>query len=383
MAVIAARRKPPSPLQIDDDVRAVMPVARPSLPSAAAILPYLNRIDEARWYSNFGPLVTELEAQLESKLGEGARVCTAANATQALILALKAMGAPAGSLCAMPSWTFVATAHAAIQAGLTPWFLDVDPQDWMLRPDAVKAVLAHAPGPVGAVVPVAAFGAPPDVDGWAAFSQSTGISVLIDAAAAFDVAHDARVPLCVSLHATKALGVGEGGFFACQDAALMERFHRLTSFGFFGSRESAFPASNAKLSEYAGAVGLAALEAWPSTRLRWLRAAQLVRIALVDLPQVRLQPGWGVSWVGSTCVVELPEAAADAAERALAANGIETRRWWGMGCHESPAFAGSPQTELPVTERLARSCIGLPFAVDLTDRDVRRIATALRAALNA
>lgn len=383
MAVAAARRKPASPLQIVEDSRAPIPVARPSLPSAAELLPYLERIDEARWYSNFGPLITELEALLEAKLGEGARVCTAANATQALILALKAMGAPPGSLCAMPSWTFVATAHAAIQAGLTPWFLDVDPKDWMLRPAAVSAALASAPGPVGAVIPVAAFGALADVDGWATFSEATGIPVLIDAAAAFDAADDARVPLCVSLHATKALGVGEGGVFACQDAALMERFRRLTGFGFFGTRESAFPASNAKLSEYAGAVGLAALEAWPSTRLRWLRAAQLMRIALIDLPQVRLQPGWGVTWVSSTCVVELPEGAADATEKALAANGVETRRWWGMGCHESPAFAGAPQTNLQVTERLARSCLGLPFAVDLTDQDFTRIAAALRSALNA
>ncbi len=383
MANVAARRKPASPVQFDGGAQAVLPVARPNLASAAAILPYLNRIDEARWYSNFGPLITELEARLASGLGDDAKVCTVANATQALILALKAMGAPQGSLCAMPSWTFVATAHAAIQAGLTPWFLDVDPEDWMLRPDAVEAALADAPGPVGAVIPVAAFGAPPDIDGWAAFSERNGIPVLIDAAAAFDTARDARVPLCVSLHATKALGVGEGGFFACQDAALMERFRGLSSFGFLGSRESVFPASNAKLSEYAGAVGLAALDAWPSTRLRWLRAAQHMRIALIDLPQARLQPGWGVTWISSTCVVELPENAAEAAERALAADGVQTRRWWGMGCHESPAFVGAPQTGLPVTERLARSCLGLPFAVDLTDQDVRRVATALRAALGA
>ena len=360
-----------------------MPVARPRLPSAPAILPYLEQIDEARWYSNFGPLVTAMEARLAARFGDGARVCTAANATLALALALKAMGAVEGSLCAVPSWTFVATAHAVVQAGLVPWFLDVDPADWMLHPETVDASLADAPGRVGAVMPVAAFGAPLDIEAWTAFRDRTGVPVLIDAAAAFDTACDASIPLCVSLHATKPLGVGEGGFFACDDHALLEHFRRLTSFGFLGARESAFPSSNAKLNEYAGALGLVGLDVWPATRLRWLRAAQLMRIALLDLPQVRLQPGWGVSWIGSTCVVELAEGAAGAVEQALEASGVQTRRWWGLGCHESPAFAGAPQTALPITERLARSCIGLPFAVDLSEDEVSRIAVALRAALGA
>jgi len=58
---------------------------------------------------------------------------------------------------------------------------------------------------------------------------------------------------------------------------------------------------------------------------------------------------------------------------------VETRRWWGQGCHLGAAFASYPRTELPVTERLARSVIGLPFAIDLTREDVDRVVLALRA----
>jgi dTDP-4-amino-4,6-dideoxygalactose transaminase len=78
-----------------------------------------------------------------------------------------ALGAKPGGLCVMPSWTFVATAHAAIQAGLTPWFLDVDPVTGVLDADHVRERLAHAPGPVSAVIPVAAFGQPLDPEPWA------------------------------------------------------------------------------------------------------------------------------------------------------------------------------------------------------------------------
>ena len=352
-------------------------VARPRLPDAGAILPYLRRIDEGRWYSNFGPLNVELEQRLAARLGDGAEVCTAANATLALALALTAMELPAGGLVAVPAWTFVATAHAVLQAGLVPWFLDVDSDSWMLQPQAVEAALAHAPGPVVAAIPVCPFGAMPDLAAWRAFRATTGVKVLIDAAAAFDGLAEADPPVCVSLHATKVLGVGEGGFFASIDPELVDRFRRLTVFGFKGSRESPFASTNAKLSEYGAAVGLAALDEWPSERLRYLRTAQHLRIALMPQAEVRFQPGWGRDWVTSVCLIAGPEGSADRIERALSDAGIETRRWWGEGCHRSPAFAECPRQALPVTDALAESTIGLPFAVDLPAGDIERIAWAL------
>src|SRR5689334_14181508 len=92
-------------------------VARPELPNADALLPYLSRIDEARWYSNFGPLLTEFEARLAARFRPEAQVVTCVNGTQAISLCLQAMQLPPGSLCALPAYTFVATAHAVIAAG--------------------------------------------------------------------------------------------------------------------------------------------------------------------------------------------------------------------------------------------------------------------------
>ncbi|HEX4095894.1 MAG TPA: aminotransferase class I/II-fold pyridoxal phosphate-dependent enzyme, partial [Caulobacteraceae bacterium] len=356
-------------------------VARPRLPAAAAIIPYLERIDQARWYSNFGPLIQGLEQRLAGRLGEGALVCTASNCTQALALALQAMDLPKGALVAAPAWTFVATAHAIIQAGLVPWFLDVDPDSWMLEPETVAAALARAPGPVAAVIPVCPFGAMPDLAAWRDFRDATGVKVLIDAAAAFDTLEAADPPACVSLHATKVLGVGEGAYLATTDPVLHERFRRLVCFGFLGSRESPFPAANAKLSEYAGAVGHAALDEWPLERLRYLRISQLMRIALAPHGQLRPQPGWGSDWVTSVCMVRTPDGAADRVESVLESFGVETRRWWGDGCHKSPAFADCPREGLPVTDLLAASTIGLPFAVDLPLDHIQRLAAGLAAVL--
>lgn len=356
----------------------ILAVAKPRLPPAEAIFPYLRRIDSARWYSNFGPLLQEFEARLAARFGAQAQAITCTNATQGITLALQALDLPAGALCAMPSWTFVASAHAAVQAGLTPWFLDVDPASWMLDPVKTAQALAAAPGPVAAVVVVAPFGRMPDIDAWLAFQDATGVKVVVDAAAAFDAAGDARLPTVVSLHATKVMGMGEGGFVATNDPVLASRVRRLTSFGFEGSRLSQHTATNAKISEYAAAVGLAALDAWPADRLRWFTASQTLRHAL-HRAGVAFQPGWGSDWTTSVCVVETaPGKAAETAAR-LAARGIDTRMWWGDGCHASPAFADCPRTALPCTEALAASTLGLPFHIDLDRADIARISEALRA----
>lgn len=354
-----------------------IPAARPRLPPAEAILPYLKRIDQSRQYSNFGPLCGEFESRLAGRFCSGSEVVTVVNATLALMLTLQAMDLPRGGLVGLPSYTFVATAHAVIATGLTPWFLDVEAEDWMLSPATVAAALSGAPGPVVAVIAVAAFGAQPDLQAWKAFRETTGIPVILDAAAAFDQAADADLPTVVSLHATKVLGVGEGGFLATRDRALAARVRQLTTFGFKGSRVAELPATNAKLSEYACAVGLAALDEWDATRLQYLRASQLMRAAMTFLPQVQFQPGWGVDWVTSVCCVRLPDGLADAVELGLDLFGIQTRRWWGAGCHAEPAFADCPRGDVSVTGRLGQSVIGLPFAVDMNATEISRVAAAL------
>ena len=91
-----------------------------------------------------------------------------------------------------PAWTFSASAHAAREAGLTPFFVDVARESWALTPEIAEAALRQAPAKVGAVMPVAPFGAPLDYQGWEAFADETGTSVVIDAAAGFDTAPGPR-----------------------------------------------------------------------------------------------------------------------------------------------------------------------------------------------
>src|SRR5688500_4841165 len=119
-----------------------IPVHRPQLPTSHLIMPYLKRIDEARWYSNFGPLVNEFETRLAEHFSVMPKmVATAVNGTLMLIATLRALNVPENSFCIMPSWTFVATASAAHYAGLTPYFVDVDRDTQALHPEILKAKL--------------------------------------------------------------------------------------------------------------------------------------------------------------------------------------------------------------------------------------------------
>jgi dTDP-4-amino-4,6-dideoxygalactose transaminase len=357
---------------------------RPKLPSVKQISSYLESIDVSRTYSNFGPLVRSLEERLAARFGvRKEMITTAANATQGLTLALMTMGARPGTLCAMPAWTFIASAHAALAAGLTPYFVDVDPHTWALDPAEMERVISRAPALVGAIMPVVPFGHPIDAAAWDRFREGTGLPVVIDAAAGFDSLVACHTPSVVSLHATKVIGVGEGGFVVTKDEKIIQGVRARANFGFLAGRTSVAVSTNAKLSEYHAAVGHAALDEWVDARAEWLRAAGGYHKMLPESNRVRYQPGFGTDWIASTCLMLLPEADASETERALAGAGVETRRWWGDGAHRHPATEKFPRAPLPVTEMLARSTISVPFYRDLDSSQIQTVTDAIRSALPA
>jgi dTDP-4-amino-4,6-dideoxygalactose transaminase len=361
-------------------------VARPLLPPAEALLPYLHRIDSARTYANMGPLTREFEDRIAAHYRvQAGSVVTVANATLGLALALQAQGARPGSLCLMPAWTFAASGHAAVAAGLVPYFVDVDEADWCLRPATVLAALRRlGPDRVGAVMPVAPFGGRIDSAAWDVFYEQTRLPVVIDAAAAFDSLRPGLVPAVVSLHATKVLGAGEGGFVVSGDRHLVIDIQRRSNFGFYGAREARVAATNAKMSEYASAVALASLDRWQDTRSRWEAVAHAYRKSLPLCPGVSPMPGLEAH-VSSTYVVEVEESLGSVAPlaMALADMGVSTRRWWGSGLQDEEAFADCASDSLPVTTRLGRQVLGLPCSLDLTAREISRVCNALAKVLHA
>lgn len=367
-------------MPVETESRAI-PVMRPSLPVLGDLEPYLREIDRNRWYANFGPLVRELERRLTLALGGGEdTVATANNATVALMAALIALDAPPGAPVAVPSWTFCASAHAVLLAGLTPYPVDVDERTWALTPDALREVIARDRIAFAAAMPVAPFGAPLDQGEWLRFRDETGVPVVVDAAAAFDTWRAGEIPAVVSLHATKSLGAGEGGLIVCSDPEVLARARRVLNFGFGDSNVAECRATNGKMTEYVAAVALAALDRWAESRADWQRAAGLYG-GLANLGDVLTQPGFGREWVGSALVVRLPGRDRRAVAAALSAQGIQTRPWWPLALPDHPAFAACPGGDAAVGRRLAQECLGLPYYRDIAAAEVARVLAALEESL--
>lgn len=352
-------------------------VLMPRLPTADAILPYLRSIDASRIYSNYGPLSREFARRLGEMTG-AAGVTLTSNGTTAIEVALRASVPQGGGLCIMPAFTFIASAHAVCNAGLTPYLVEVDPKTLVLTPAIAEAALRSAPARLAAILVVSAFGAPPDLAGWAAFSKQYDIPVVFDAAAAVTAIEAVGAePLCVSLHATKVLGIGEGGAILSSDPDFTARTTAMTGFGFLSTaRISDLRGGNWRLSEYAAAIGLAALDALPQ-RLVALRGLAMQYRTLLEGKASRLQAGAGDRWATMTLNVILPEGEADATTARLDAARVEWRRWWGPGCHRHPAFADVPHTDLSVTDALAPRVLGVPFHDRLSPAEIERVVECL------
>lgn len=355
---------------------------RPRLPTADDVLPYLRRIDESGWYSNFGPLCDAFEARLATHFGvERRHVTTVCNATAGLTLSLQAAGAKPGTACAVPSYTFPATPAAVIAAGLHPVFVDIERDTLELSPCAVTDAVAREGIDLGAVMPVSAFGAPVGTRRWQEFQETSGVPVVIDAAWCFGDLEPGPLPQVISLHATKVFGIGEGGVVISTDADVVHAIQLRSNFGFTSEREVVVPGVNAKLSEYAAAVGHAGLDAWAERRRRLEAVHSAYVDALASVPGVVPFPPADASWVSATVAAIFAEPVAADVGSSLATTGIEARPWWGPPCHTLPAYGECGRGPLPMTEWASRHILNLPFGEDMERAEINEVAAALRAAL--
>jgi dTDP-4-amino-4,6-dideoxygalactose transaminase len=367
-----------------------IPLLVPDMPSAEELLPWLKRIDESRWYSNFGPLCLELEGRLTTMFDErnqdAVHLTTVSNATLGLELALMALDLEPGARVLVPALTFVATATAVARAGLVPVMADVDADSWLLTPAIAEAACSRMK--IAAVMPVATFGCPHDMDAWDSFIAETGLPVVVDAAAAFgNQWHTGNATLVFSLHATKSFAAGEGGLVVSRDPELVARVRQLSNFGINLDKSRAtpigqvdLPGTNAKMSEYHAAIGLANLARWPA--LSTFRVALFARYrALLDAVP-GLNPVWQRTPAGITrtllCFRARETGLREAIEVACALAMIDTRRWYLPLIHQHDGFTELPLSgELRVADELAGDLTGLPFHSHLGERELGAIAKAV------
>jgi dTDP-4-amino-4,6-dideoxygalactose transaminase len=305
------------------------------------------------------------------------------NGTLALMMGMMAFNVPHGKYCLLPSWTFSATPASAKMAGFVPYFLDVDRDSQSLTPEIVRDFLKRSPVPrseIGAVMAVSPFGSPISRLQWDLFTGETGIPVMIDAAASFDAVHRHREmnvgksPIMVSMHATKIFGIGEGGFLISSDTDYIAHVKGMSNFGFDISRLSSYIGLNAKMSEYQAAIGLAVLDSWEEIRAKRLK---------VTRDYIHMLQGQGLGcWLSedyltSTCNALIPNQARNIRDY-LISKKVESRVWWGDGCHTHPAYCDFPVDEnMENTKYLGNCMVGLPFSIDTSKSDIEYIGNLI------
>ena len=316
--------------------------------------------------SNFGPLVVLLERKLADLLNVNPdQVVVFSNCTDAIAASLATLEGAFEAV--IPGFSFVATLRAA-QVSMPGSFRieDVDPLTWALTPNQKGSERE-------VYVPVAPFG----VDPSATLRSFQGQKVIVDAAASLatfpnlsNLAHNQSV--CFSLHATKVLGAGEGGFGVYGDTRWAARAR---SWSNFGREENNFQkhGTNSKMSEVQAAFCLARLESKDEEIAEW-KAAQRVASTVTHKHSLKVQPH-AFGTVHPYWTVELEsEDQRFRLETELRGLGIGYRRWWPV---DLSALSGKPTLE--VSSELARRTLGLPLFCGLTDSDGQRISEALTA----
>lgn len=352
----------------------ILPVMKVDLGLGEGILPFIEEIQSSGIYGNFGPQVMKLEAEYAELLGlPKSRLVSTSNATVGLQGALAMIEMDSWVI---PSWSFAATAHAARLQNCEAYFGDVHWDSWVLDPNEVRAG-------EGAVV-TAPFGAQINIG--SEWNHVGGL--VIDAAAAIgafpEVGEGFSRPwaIVVSLHATKVLGIGEGGFVVFSSDELAQKFRQWTNFGFSANREASYPSTNGKLSEVSAAIGRFRLLTWTKEKFDWLEARSRVHDLGLEL-EINVAFSRG-DWVSPYWVVSFSkESECRLVKKELQEAGVEYRSWWSHGCHRMSAFAGiSARGSLEVTEHVARNSLGLPFFRGISEDQVEEVIAPIRRAMS-
>jgi len=235
-------------------------VGRPNIGDRQTFLNRVNEILDRNWLTNNGPVVQEFEKKLAEYLRVD-HVVAMCNGTVALEIAIRALELEGEVI--LPSYTFIATAHAIHWQGLTPVFADINPATHNLDPNAVKRMITPK---TSGIIGVHLWGRGADVDGLQDIANEHGLKLMFDAAHAFGCSYQGKMignfGACevFSFHATKFFNSIEGGAIATNDDELAEKLKLMRNFGFAGFDNVIYPGTNGKMNEICAAMGLTNLE---------------------------------------------------------------------------------------------------------------------------
>lgn len=332
-----------------------------------------------------GPALKDFECQYAGYVGTP-YAAGVSSGTDALILALKAAGVKAGDEVIVPSFTFTATALAPLHLGAVPVFADVDPISFTLDPQSLQKALSRK---TRAVIPVHLFGQCADMDAIGRIAKSHRIKVIEDACQAHGAMWNGKKAGSLgdagafSFYPTKNLGgIGDGGIVTTSNERMYRRILQYRNLG--------KSLSNAMVHDEVGWTSrLDSLQAaFLSIKLGRLDALNETRRTLAKRFEEKLSPTpvicpgqvAGAQHVYHIYVVRVPDGQRDALKEHLAQEGIPSMVHYEIPVHRQPIMRRhkTRKVPLPVTEKLKKEVLTLPFYPGMTESEVDLVATAIK-----
>lgn len=362
-------------------------VGRPNIGDRDRLMARITQMLDNRWLTNRGPFVREFETEIAKYCGVKHAIAMC-NGTIALEIAIRALGMTGEVI--VPSFTFVATAHALQWQEITPVFCDVDPVTCTIDPARIEQLIT--PRTTG-IIGVHLWGQACDIDAIDDIAQRHGLKVLYDAAHALGCSYrgqmigqfgDAEV---LSFHATKFLNTFEGGAVLTNNDALAERMRLMQNFGFRGHDTVIHIGTNGKMAEICAVMGLTNMESIDEfVEANRAHHAQY-REGLAGIPGLRVREYNPRERNNHQYVIVDVEAGVagltrDALVEQLQAENVLCRRYFHPGCHRMEPYRSyfpNAGLLLPVTEALCERIFSLPTGTAVDEDDISRVIGLVRA----
>jgi dTDP-4-amino-4,6-dideoxygalactose transaminase len=360
-------------------------VGRPNIGDRKDFLRRVGEMLDRRWLSNNGPLVQELEEKIAAY--QDVKHCIAmCNGTIALEIAIRALELKGEVI--IPSYTFIATAHALQWQEITPVFADIDPQTHNLDPAAVRRMITPR---TSGIIGVHLWGRGAPNAELQAIADEHNLKLMYDAAHAFGCSLGGTMignfGSCeiLSFHATKFFNTFEGGAILTNDDILADKMRLMRNFGFSGFDNVIYPGTNGKMVEVCAAMGLTNLDYIDTVIVANKRNYNAYREGFADIPGLSLlsydeSERNNYQYVVLEVGDEFP-VSRDTLIAALHAENILARKYFWPGCHGMKPyqdFYPHARLMLPNTETVADRVIVLPSGTTVTKEGISLICQIFR-----
>jgi dTDP-4-amino-4,6-dideoxygalactose transaminase len=361
-------------------------VGRPNIGNRENLLARFNDILDRKWLSNNGLYVQEFEQKIAQMLG--VKHCIAiCNGTIALEIAIRALELSGEVI--IPSFSFIATAHALQWQEITPIFCDIDPQTHSIDPQKVEMMITPR---TSGIIGVHVWGQPCNIERLTELSSKHGLKLMFDASHALGCSYQNKMiggfgELEVfSFHATKFINSFEGGAIVTNNDELAAKIRLMKNFGFSGFDNVIYIGTNGKMTEIAAAMGITSVESLGDfiaiNRRNYEQYKNgLEKIAGVSLLNYNRHEQCNYQYIVLEVNEEITKISRDQLMNVLHAENVIARRYFYPGCHRmQPYRSYFPHAGLllPETEKLAERILILPTGTSVTTKDIEKITQIIQ-----